>query len=444
MKRGPLFDLEVYARRRARLLEQMEEAVVLLTAAPPRIKSHDTEYPYRPSSDILYLTGFTEPHSAVVLQTGAAGSAFVLFVQDRDPEKERWQGDRLGVEEAAVLYGADEVHPISRLKEELGRLLAGKRHLYYQLNLDREMDQTLFGALDQLRGTRVKPDRAPNGILDPRRLLHDLRRIKGPEEIEIMRQAAALGAEAHRVAMRSSRPGQMEYEVAAGFQYLFQRRGAVGTSFDTIVGGGDNATVLHYSRNDCRLAEGDLVLIDAGAELHYYASDITRTFPVGRSFSPAQRDVYQAVLEVQKGVVAQVRPGASIHELNRWARRALTQAMVDLGLLTGEVDSLVEQEAYRPYYMHGIGHYLGLDTHDVGTYLIEEEKPMALEPGVVFTVEPGLYIPKESEQPPPHLRGIGVRIEDDLLVTPSGGEVLTGQVPKEIDEIEALRREALA
>lgn len=440
----PFFDLDVYAARRARFLEPIEDATIVLSAAPTQIRSHDVEYLYRPSSDLLYLTGFEAPHCVMVLRTGKESPHFAMFIQDRDEEKEQWEGARLSVDGAKQIFGVDEVHPLSTLDEKLPEFIASRRRLYYPLNVNPDMDRRLFSALDGLKGSRTKPNRRPECIADPFRLLHDMRRVKGDEEIAVMRHAADIAAQAHIEAMSTVRPGQMEYQVAARFHYSFQRQGAFELSYPTIVGGGNNATVLHYQQNAHPLQEGTLVLIDAGAEYHYYASDITRTFPVGPRFSPVQRGIYQAVLDVQKMVIAQTRPGTSIEELNRTAQRGLTQALVDLGILSGKVDDLVAEEAYKPFYMHGVGHYLGMDTHDVGTYLLDEDQPRPLEAGVVFTVEPGLYISVDREDVPEEFLGIGVRIEDDVLVTPDGVEVLTSVVPKEIDDIEALRREAFS
>jgi len=435
----PIFDLEVYAARRARFLDGLENVAVVLPSAPVQHKSHDQHFTYRASNDLVYLTGFSEEKCVAVLTTGD-DPKFVLFVQKRDPEREQWDGLRAGVDGALEHFGADEAFTIDQLREELPKLLENKRAVHCALNTSARFDRHLFAALDQLKGGRGKPDRAPDTIIDPRRRLHDQRRLKSLEELAIMRVAADIAAEAHTDAMRHTRPGQNEFEVAARIEGIFRRRGATAPGYDSIVGGGTNATILHYTQNDQVLNDGELVLIDAGAEYQFYNSDITRTFPVRKAFTPAQRDVYQAVLDVQIEAIERVASGAAMHDLTVWSRRATTEKLIDLGLLSGSVDGLVEEQAYKRFYMHNLGHYLGMDVHDVGTYLIEEGKSLPLEPGVVVTIEPGIYIPTDDDIPEA-MRGIGIRIEDDILVTENGNENLTVATPKTVDEIEALRRD---
>jgi Xaa-Pro aminopeptidase len=440
----PTFSLDVYRERRARYLAGLGNVALILPASPLRNKTADQEYAYRASSDLLYLTGFGEPEAYAVITCDGdpARHELTLFVRPRNPEREQWEGRRAGVDGALAAFGADHAFAVEELGDKLPDLLSGRDAIHFTLNHHRRAEAALFRALGKLAGGRGKPRTAPDVIVDPRRKLHDQRRVKAPEEVELLRRVTAITAEAHAEAMKSARPGQYEYEVAARVEYVFRTRGAAGPGFDTIVGGGVNATILHYTSNDCVLRDGDLVLIDAGAELAAYNGDITRTFPVGRAFTAAQRDVYQAVLDVQHAAIAKIAPGASAQGMTEWSRRATTEALVGLGLLSGDVDQLVEDGAYKRFYMHNLGHYLGMDVHDVGTYLVAEGEPLPLEPGVVLTVEPGIYIPTD-EDIPEAFRGIGVRIEDDVLLTADGCEVLTGDAPKAVDEIEALRRDVL-
>ncbi len=437
----PILQPNTYRERRQRLAQDLGTGVFILASAPARTRSNDTEYKYRASSDIAYLTGFTEPDTVMVMVIGETAK-FTMFVRERDPAREIWDGRRSGTAGVVEHFGADEAHPIGQLAKELPALLESQERVFYTLNQRPSIDRQFFAALRELRGGRGKPERAPETITDPRRVLHDLRRLKDANELALLREAVDIAADAHIEAMRTVRPGQMEYEVAARLDFAFRRRGAVGPGYETIVGGGANATILHYIENSAELLDGTLVLIDAGCEYNYYNSDITRTFPVGSEFTGAQRDVYQAVLDVQKEAIDKVRPGASAHGLTTWSKRALTEKLVDLGLLSGDLDNLVETRAYDRFYMHNLGHYLGIDVHDVGTYLIDEDNPLPFEPGVVFTVEPGLYIPCDDDIPEA-MRGIGIRIEDDVLVTSDEAEVISHRVPKEVAEIEALRREAL-
>ena len=437
----PFFNLEVYRERRQRLLDVLDNGVLILPAAPTRTHSNDVLYSYRPSNQLSYLTGFEEPETVLVLVKGDP-SRLILFVRPRDPDRETWDGKRAGVEGAKSAFGADEVYELAELDEKLPEILDRQPIIYHTLNQHQGTDQAIFKAMQALAGGRGKPERAPECIIDPRRRLNDVRRVKYPEEIALMREAVDIAREAHIDAMKTIKPGVTEYEVAARLDYVFRGRGAAGPGYETIVGGGENATILHYVENQDELRDGTLVLIDAGCEYKRYNSDITRTFPVGPRFSAAQRDLYQAVLDVQKEGIARVRPGESAHELTLWSRRAISQKLVDLGLLSGSIDEIIEKKTYKRFYMHNLGHYLGMDVHDVGTYLVDEDQPLPLEAGVVLTVEPGIYVPAEGEDIPEDMRGVGIRIEDDVLLTSDGGEVLSHGVPKEIDDIEALRREA--
>ena len=361
----------------------------------------------------------------------------MLFVRPRDPEREVWDGRRAGVEGARQEYGADAAFTIDEFPEKLGDLINGARNLYYRLGGDAELDETIVRRIRLMRAASRRGVHAPQSITDPGTILHEMRLIKSEEEIVIMQRAADIASEAHREAMKATRPGMKEYEIEALIEYIFRRNGAAAPAYTSIVGGGANATVLHYINNDATLRDGDLLLVDAGAEYGGYASDITRTFPVNGRFTDAQRDIYSLVLEAQQACIERVRPGVTMEELNNHSVEILTAGMVRLGLLAGDPQKLIEEETYKRFYMHRLGHYLGMDVHDVGQYQIDGQ-PRPVEAGVVMTVEPGLYIAPDAEGAPDKYRGIGVRIEDDVLVTAEGYRVLTSEAPKQIEEIEQL------
>lgn len=412
-----------------------KDAVALFVGARMVTRSNDTEYPFRQDSDFWYLTGFDHPEAVAVLRTDG-GPPFTLFVQPREPEAETWTGYRPGIEGAREDFGADEAHPIADLHSRLPGLLEKARRIYHVLGRDRALDRRLVEVLEDLRRrSRIGIDPASE-IVDPRSIVHEMRLFKDADELAIMRLAQDVTCEAHREAARLARAGSMEYELEAALDHVFRRRGGAGAAYSTIVGGGPNATVLHYIRNDQPLRDGELVLIDAGAEVQGYAADVTRTYPVGGRFEGAHRAVYEAVLDAQLAALDACRPGATLESIHDVTLRTLVERMVQLKLLSGTVDDLVREGAYRPYYMHRTSHWLGLDVHDVGAYSTQG-KPRPLEPGMVFTVEPGIYVPADAEQAPESLRGIGVRIEDDVLVTPDGHENLSAAFPKRPDEVEA-------
>ncbi|MEE3328134.1 MAG: aminopeptidase P N-terminal domain-containing protein, partial [Myxococcota bacterium] len=382
-----------------------------------------------------YLTGFDHPNATAVLRTTEKGARFTLFVEPRDKAAETWTGYRPGVEGAVEDFGADQAFESSQLASALRGFLEEADRLYYTFGRSAELDQELTRAQDELRIQSRRGVQPVESILDPRAILHEMRLIKSPTEMEIMREAADISREAHREAASILEPGRAEYEIEARLDYVFRRRGGWGAAYGSIVAGGSRATVLHYVRNDQQLEQGDLVLIDAGAELRGYASDVTRTYPVSGHFEGAGREVYAVVLAAQKAAILNARPGSSLADLHAATLRELVQGMVDLGLLKGEVDTLIESEAFRPYYMHGTSHWLGLDVHDAGSYM-DGDQPRPLEEGMVFTVEPGLYIPPDDDQAPERLRGIGVRIEDNIAITRTGSENLTAEIPKEIEDVE--------
>jgi len=431
----------MHAERRRRFLDAMgPDAVAILLGAKRVVRSADSEFPFRQNSDFWYLTGFGHPHAAAVLRSDG-GPAYTLFVEPRDRAAETWTGYRPGVEGALADFGADAAFPQAELAAQLPELLKKARRIYHVLGRDAELDAKLVATLDEMR-LRSRLGLVPaSEIVDPRAILHEMRMRKGPEEIALLRRAAEISAEAHQEAARLARAGAYEYELEAVIDYTFRRRGGAGPAYESIVGGGRNATILHYIANDQPLKEGELVLIDAGCEYEGYAADVTRTYPVGGRYQGAARDVYEVVLRAQLECLAAVRPGATLPAIHEVALRSLTRGLVELGLLRGSVDELIAKEAYRPWYMHNTSHWLGLDVHDAGAYRVAGE-PRPLEPGMVFTVEPGLYIPPDDVSAPEPLRGIGVRIEDDVLVTETGGDVLTAAIPKAPAEVEAWMRPA--
>jgi Xaa-Pro aminopeptidase len=410
-------------------------AVAVLQGARLATRSADTHYPFRQDSDFHYLTGFDHPNAAAVLRTDG-GPAFTLYVEPRERDAEIWNGYRPGVEGAMADYGADAAQPTDLLLSQLPQLIEKARRLYFVLGREASLDAKLTGTLDGLRLRSRMGIVPPSEIVDPRGILHEMRLFKDPHELELMRRAAAISCEAHHAAAREAHDGRFEYELEATLDFHFRKRGARGPAYTSIVGGGSNATVLHYVANSERLRAGDLVLIDAGCELDGYASDVTRTYPVGGRFTGAARDVYEVVLDAQEASLSISKPGATLEDVHAAALRTLTEGMVKLGLLDGTVDALLESGAYKTYYMHRTSHWLGLDVHDVGAYT-QDGRPRALEPGMVFTVEPGLYVAANDEKAPKALRGIGVRIEDDVLVTNDGHENLTAAIAKRPADVEA-------
>lgn len=423
----------------AEFMKNMEQdSVAIIASAREATRSNDTQYRYRQDSDFLYLTGFDEPEAIAVIAPSHKEHKYTLFVRPRDAEREIWDGRRAGVEGAKSEYGADAAFPISEFKEKLTELINGATNLYYRIgNGHADLDETIVKRIRHLREMGRRGMSAPQAIIDTGTIIHEMRLFKSEEEIEFMQRAADIASEGHIEAMRQARPGMNEYEIEALVEYVFRKNGASGPAYNSIVGSGANATVLHYINNDATLADGDLLLIDAGAEYRGYASDITRTFPVNGRFTAAQRDIYELVLKTQMTCVEKVRPGASVDELKNYSIELLTEGMVQLGLLQGETKKLIEEEKYKQFYMHGLGHFLGLDVHDVGRYQIKDEA-RRLEPGMVMTVEPGLYIAANTKDIPEKYLGIGVRIEDDVLVTTDGNRVLSSKAPKQVEEIEEL------
>jgi len=411
-------------------------SVAIIPSAREATRSNDTHYRFRQDSDFFYLTGFEEPDAIAVIKPSQSPQ-YTLFVRPRDPEREIWDGRRAGVDGARQDFGADESFPIAEFDEKLNDILDGAERLYYRLGVNSDLDDTIIRQIARMRAINRKPIHPPQTIIDPATVIHEQRVLKSPEEIEIMQRAADIAAEAHVEAMKAVRPGMNEYEVEALIERVFREKGAAAPAYTSIVGAGPNATVLHYINNDGQLRDGDLLLVDAGAEYKGYASDITRTYPINGRFTKPQREIYELVLKAQKACVEMVRPGVTHDELKQHSIEVITEGMVELGLLKGNTEELIKEKKHEQFYMHGLGHMLGIDVHDVGRYYYGKES-RALEPGVVMTVEPGIYVSVATKDIPEQYLGIGVRIEDDVLCTSNGPRVLTTKVPKEADEIEAL------
>ncbi len=428
--------------RRPQLAEFMRrmnpDSVAIIPSALETTRSNDTHHRFRQSSDFYYLTGFEEPEAIAVIAPAHKEHPYTLFARPRDKEKEIWEGRRAGVEGAMKEHSADAAFPFEEFRAKLAEFLTNVPTLYYRVGAGNfELDDTIIKQIASMRAMGRKGIQPPHTIIDPGHIIHEMRLIKTDDEIKLMERAAQITAEAHREAMKATKPGMSEYEIEALIEYIFRRNGAVAPSYTSIVGGGANATVLHYTANDATLRDGDLLLVDAGAEYKGYAGDITRTFPVNGRFTPAQRDIYDLVLQTQIECVQMVKPGVTIDELHNRSVELLTGGLARLGLLEGDTKKLIEEEKYKAYYMHRLGHFLGMDVHDVGRYHTDG-KSRALEPGMLITIEPGLYIAEDAADAPEKYRGIGVRIEDDVLVTKDGGRVLTGDVPKKAEEIEEL------
>ena len=425
-----------YAARRQALLERLGDGIAIIPTAPEKLRNRDTHHRYRFDSYFWYLSGFPEPEAVIVLVGGAAPKS-LLFCREKNEEREVWDGYRYGPPAAREAFGFDEAYPIAEFDQRLPDLLADRPSVWHALGLDPAWDQRLVAAMNTVRAMGRAGRRAPATQVDLRSALDAMRLVKDAHEIDVMRRAAAITSAGHLRAMRTCRPGMAEYELEAEVAYEFRRRGADGHSFSPIVAGGHHACVLHYIENDKLLPEHGLVLIDAGCELEGYAADMTRTFPVSGRFSAAQKAVYEVVLAAQQAAIDAVRPGAPFNAYHDAALRTLVAGLVDLGALAGSLDGLIESEAYKPYYMHRAGHWLGIDVHDAGDYKTGDDWT-TLAPGMTLTVEPGLYI-RPGSAAPAHLHGIGIRIEDDVLVTATGNEVYTS-TPKTVAEIEETMR----
>ncbi|UFS62024.1 aminopeptidase P N-terminal domain-containing protein [Sulfurimonas sp. HSL-3221] len=425
-----------YKQRRDGLLAQMEEGAAVLGTATLKTRSNDTEYPYRQNSDFFYLTGFEEDNAALVLIRGGDANKSVLFVQPKVEEMELWTGKRTGVDAAKERFDFDEVYSVEAFEEKLPELLENLPRLYGDIFGADERFESARNAADKLRHKR-ETKRPVTQMIDVTQMVRQMRLLKSEDEIATIRAGLEITAAAHHHAMAVCTPGMMEYALQAEYEYMFTKNGAYSDAYTTIIAGGDHANTLHYIKNDAPLNAGELVLIDAGCEYRHYATDITRTFPVDGRFSEAQKEVYEAVLEVQVAVIAQIGPGLLKSELQKNAEWMLCEKMVALGILQGEVDALIEAKAHKKYFPHGIGHWMGIDVHDQAPYHDAEGNELPLAPGMVLTIEPGLYLPAGDTSLPEKYRGIGIRIEDDILVTESGCENLSAAVAKSVEAIEA-------
>jgi len=434
-----MITLAEFAKRRKRLMQSISSTgIIILTAAPIALRSGDSDYPYRQNNDFYYLTGFEEPEAVAILVPSNAGGEFILFSRPRHPEEEIWTGARAG-QTGAKKFGADRAYPMGQLADKLPELLSGRTEIHYALGANQTFDAVLFAAIHKIRGKIRNGSQSPFAFIDLVQTVHEMRVIKSPAEINLMRTAAEISAVAHSHVMSICRPGMNEYQLEAEMTYLFQRNGARHSAYTSIVGSGANSCVLHYNDNNRIIANNSLVLVDAGSEYRYYASDVTRTFPANGKFSAEQRAIYEIVLTAQLAGIKAVHPHAEWSAPQKAIVKIITQGLLDLGLLKGSLKNLLEVEAYKPFYMHSSGHWLGLDVHDVGCYKVDS-KWRRFQPGMVLTVEPGIYISAKMPNIPKRWHNIGIRIEDDVLVTATGNNVLSAGAPKTIQAIEEIMR----
>ncbi len=441
--RKPIISRKEFAKRRNKLMGMLGgDAIAIIPSSHDKIRNRDVEYPFRQNSDFLYLTNFNEPDAIAVLIPEREQGEYIIFCRENDPKAERWTGKRAGLEGAIEEYGADDSFPIDDIDDILPRLMEGRKSVYYSMGNDHQFDQQVMDWVSTIKQKIRNGAHSPHEFISLDLFLHEMRLFKSNTEIRMMKYAALCSIDAHHAAMKACKANMWEYEIDAIYQYEFCRRGMT-PAYTSIVGGGENACVLHYVDNNQKLKRGDLVLIDAGAEYQGYASDITRTFPVSGKFTPEQKQLYQIVLDAQKAAIEQAKPGNTWIQPHNAALKVITKGLLELGILPNDssktseenIQQLIKDEAYKPYFMHKTGHWLGLDVHDVGDYKVDEEWRL-LEPGMVLTVEPGIYI-SPSDDVDKKWWNIGIRIEDDVLITKEGNEVITAGLIKEIDEIEA-------
>ena len=426
--------------RKAFIEKMGSGGVAIFASRPPATWNHDTEYIYRPDPNFYYLTGFEEPESICVIAPDHPKHQYILFVRPKDKQAEIWNGKRVGVKDARKRYGADKAYPIEKFGEKIGKYLEGAERLYYPLGSNHDVDSEILSLFTGSVRSRVRSGQGLDTLVDPSPILSELRLIKNETELQRIQMATEITVAGHVAAMKAIKPGMYEYDLEALVESTFRMNGANGPAFPTIVASGGNATILHYTTNDCQIKDETLVLIDAGAEYGRYSGDVTRTFPANGTFTKAQREIYQCVLDAHNAIIDGIRPGVSIDEPHQKSIELLTESMLSLGLLNGKIKKLIKKEAYREFYMYRIGHMLGLDVHDVNCVHEANGEFKTFQPGMVMTIEPGLYVDEETKNVPPEYLGIGVRIEDDILVTEDGCEVLTDGVPKEIDAVEELVR----
>jgi Xaa-Pro aminopeptidase len=427
-----------FKKRRKLLMQRIGTGnIALLGSSSTKIRNRDVHYPFRQDSDFYYLTGFSEPDALAVFIPGREQGEYILFCREFDEAKALWEGAHAGLEGATGHYQADDAFPIDDMDEILPGMLENKHKVFYPMGRDSDLDHRLLDWINHIKSQSRSGLVAPGELVSLEHILHEMRLFKSPEEIKLMRRAAEVSAKGHVKAMQTCKAGLYEYQIEAELVHHFMQEGLRAVAYPSIVAGGKNACVLHYTENSDKLKNGDLLLIDAGAECDHYAADITRTFPISGRFSEPQKQLYQLVLDAQTAAIEQVKPGVPWHYAHDASVEVLTKGLVNLGLLQGKVKALIKKEKFKQFYMHRIGHWLGMDVHDVGDYKIDQ-KWRLLEPGMVLTIEPGLYIPADCKTVDEQWCGIGIRIEDDLLVTERGHEILTSSVPRTIAEIEAL------
>lgn len=424
----------IYKARREAFMSKLNNGTAIFVGANP------CKHKYRQDSNFYYLTGFKEPGSVLVLAPEHPEHKYILFVRPRDKSQEIWTGKRAGIEGAKEEYCADEAYPINEIDNFLPKYIENVDNIYYSLGSSDDMDSKIIGFLRRFRGKRYDSCSGPVAIIDPMEIVRDMRSIKDQHEIELIKKSADISSEAHISAMKSVKPGMYEYELQAILEYNFLKNGAMSPAYPSIVGSGSNATCLHYDFNDCMIEDNHLVLIDAGAEYEYYAADITRTFPANGKFTPLQRDLYNIVLSAQISAINEIKPGASMDAFHEKAVQVISEGLISIGLIKEELSKVIEEKLYNKFYMHNTGHWLGLDVHDVGSRKIGD-KTKTFQPGMIVTVEPGLYIAEDMEEVSEEYRGIGIRIEDDILVTENGNEILTQKAPKTIEDIEHVMAE---
>jgi Xaa-Pro aminopeptidase len=436
-------DRREFQQRRQQVMEKIGHGTAIFRSAPMAVMHNDVEYTYRQDSDFFYLTGFNEPDAVAILAPHHPEHQFILFVQPKDPEKETWTGYLHGVEGAKEIFGADEAYSIQELEEKLPQYLEKAERIYYHLGRDKTFNTNVLNHWQKLIATFPRRGTGPTALEDTNFILHPLRLLKTAAELDNIRKATAISAQAHNRAREFTKVGHYEYQIQAEIEHTFRLEGGMGPAYPSIVASGANACILHYINNNRQVQENELLLIDAGCAYNYYNGDITRTFPVNGKFTPEQKIIYEIVLEAQLKAIEVVKTGNPYNLFHDTAVRTIVEGLVDLGLLVGDIDEIIKEEKYKPFYMHRTGHWLGLDVHDAGGYKVNEETWQTLQPGHVLTVEPGIYIspdikPAEGQpEVPEKWRGIGIRIEDDVLVTATGNEVLTATVPKKVEDIES-------
>lgn len=434
--RKPQWDMDVFKKRREWLATKLKGSAMVIPAHPEYVRNHDVHHPYRQDSNFFYLTGFEEPESVMIFRPGC-DPELTMFVRKRDPMMETWNGFRYGPEGVEKQFGVDKAHPIEDFEKIMPSLMAEVKEVYFRLNHNHEFDVTMLKILESTRRMQGRTGKGLLPILDPRKLLGEMRLRKSQTEINLMKKACAISSQAHIVAMKNTKPGVNERYIHGVLLGEFLKQGAARVGYEPIVATGANATTLHYVFNDQECKDGDLLLIDAGAEYQYYTGDITRTYPVNGKFNEVQANVYQKMLDVQKSLITEVKPGKNLRDLHWQCVESLSDMMLELGLLKNSRDEVLEKHKYKKYFPHGLGHWLGMDVHDMGLYEVDD-KPQDLEPGMCFTVEPGIYIPFDDKDVPAEFRGIGIRIEDNICVTETGNDNMTELCPKEIADLEQL------